>query len=122
VFCGLLAFVGHMFPVYLRFKGGKGVATGLGVALALNWMAALAAFGVWVLVLIPFRYVALSSVAGGIALPIAHLLLVEAPFGPDRIPITFFFLLGALFIVIRHLSNLRRIAQGEEPRVLSRAK
>lgn len=122
VLCGLMAFLGHLFPIYLRFKGGKGVATGLGVALALNWIAALAALGVWAGALLVFRYVALASAVGGLALPVLQLLLTKDPFGPDAVPVTVFFLFGAGLILMRHLPNFRRMLQGVEPRVPLRVK
>lgn len=122
VLCGLMAFLGHLFPIYLGFKGGKGVATGLGVALALHWIAALAALGAWAAAFLAFRYVALASAVGGVALPIAQVLLAEEPFGPDAVPITVFFFLGAGFILIRHLPNFRRMLHGSEPRVPLRVK
>ncbi|MBI2900883.1 MAG: glycerol-3-phosphate acyltransferase, partial [Planctomycetes bacterium] len=63
VFCGVTALGGHLWPVYLGFKGGKGVATAAGILFALNWLAGLAALAVWVAVFVPFRYVSLSSIA-----------------------------------------------------------
>src|SRR4029077_10259708 len=72
VFCALLALVGHLWPIYLGFKGGKGVATMGGILFAMNWMAALIACGVWVVVFIPFRYVSLGSVVAALSLPVAH--------------------------------------------------
>jgi len=114
-----MAFLGHLFPIYLRFKGGKGVATGLGVSLALNWVAALIAVGVWVLVLLPFRIVALSSIVAGVALPVSHALVSKDPFGPDFVPISIFFILGGTFVLVRHFPNVKRIARGEEPRVFA---
>lgn len=114
-----MAFLGHIFPIYLRFKGGKGVATGLGVSLALNWIAALVAVGVWVVALLPFRIVALSSILAGVALPVSHALVSKEPFGPDLVPISIFFILGGAFVLVRHIPNLKRIAHGEEPKVFA---
>lgn len=120
VFCGLMAFLGHIFPVYLAFRGGKGVATGLGVALALNWEAALIALGVWFLVLLVSRFVALASMIAGIALPVAHGFLAEKPFDPaSSLPVTIFLILGGFLVLVRHLGNLSRILRGVESKDLA---
>jgi glycerol-3-phosphate acyltransferase PlsY len=105
------AVVGHMFPVWLRFEGGKGVATGLGAFAPLVPRAALAALLAFALVAAATRYVSLGSVAGGAALAA----LAFALRGPDPVAIaaTFTFAL----VVFRHRSNLRRIFGGTERRV-----
>lgn len=120
VFCGLMAFLGHLFPIYLSFKGGKGVATGLGVSAALHPPAAAVALGVWLVVLAPFRYVSLSSVIAAVTLPAAYALLEPKGFEADRLPIAVFFVLGAVFVIVKHIPNLRRLARGEEPKILQR--
>jgi glycerol-3-phosphate acyltransferase PlsY len=118
VSCGLLAMVGHMWPIFLGFKGGKGVATVGGIVFAMNWMAALLAMGVWVLVFLPFRYVSLGSIVAAAALPVAH------HFTGDRLRrrweapwiITIFLSVAAALVVWRHRSNIGRLLKGTETR------
>lgn len=107
---GAAAIVGHVFSLYLRFKGGKGVATATGVFLALSPVAMLIATAVWVLVLRIGRMVSLASVLAALVLIIA-LLLTESR--------TEVLLLGvgvSLFVIVMHRSNIGRILRGEEHR------
>jgi glycerol-3-phosphate acyltransferase PlsY len=105
------AVVGHMYPVWLRFKGGKGVATGLGAFAPLAPLAALAAVAAFVLVGLTTRFVSLGSIAGGVTL--AGLALAWR--GPD--PVAIAAVCTAALVVFRHRSNLRRILEGTERRV-----
>jgi glycerol-3-phosphate acyltransferase PlsY len=107
----LAAAVGHMYPVWLRFRGGKGVATGLGAFAPLVPRAALGAVAVFALVALVTRFVSLGSVAGGAAL--AGLALALR--GPDPVAIAAAF--TAALVVFRHRSNLRRILAGTERRM-----
>jgi acyl-phosphate glycerol 3-phosphate acyltransferase len=117
VAAGLAAFVGHMFPVYLRFRGGKGVATGTGaVAVLLPGPTAVAAL-VWVATLATLRYVSLSSVLAALTLAAFRLLTTAEPFSPGEATITTFSLLAAALVIFRHRSNLARLSRGEENRV-----
>lgn len=117
VFCALLALVGHLWPVYLGFRGGKGVATMGGILFALNWAAALIAMAVWVVVFIPFRYVSLGSVIAALSLPVAH------HFTSQVVPrwklpwiITVFLGVAAILVIYRHKGNLKRLIEGTEKR------
>jgi glycerol-3-phosphate acyltransferase PlsY len=103
--------VGHMFPVWLRFRGGKGVATGLGAFAPLAPAAALGAVAVFVLAALATRFVSLGSVAGGVALGAVALALR----GPD--PVAIAAALTAALVVFRHRANLRRILGGTERRM-----
>jgi acyl-phosphate glycerol 3-phosphate acyltransferase len=117
VAAGLAAFVGHMFPVYLRFRGGKGVATGSGVVAVLLPGPTAAAIVVWVSVLVATRYVSLASVLAAVTLAVVRLLTTPQPFGEaERIP-TAFSLLAALLVIARHRSNLGRLSRGTENRL-----
>ena len=111
VFVGLAPVVGHMFPLFFRFRGGKGVATAFGVLLALSPMVAVLSFFVWALVLIVTRYVSLASIISSAG---ATLLLAVFGYGPHILLMAF---LIALLIVIRHRSNIERLLRGEEPKV-----
>ena len=110
---GLAAFLGHLFPVYLRFKGGKGVATALGVFLALEPVAIPILLVVFIAVLLLWRYVSLGSLVGTALMPVL-LLLFGAPAE---------YVLGSLivgvFIYWKHRENIRRIMAGTESRFSS---
>jgi glycerol-3-phosphate acyltransferase PlsY len=105
------AVVGHMFPVWLRFHGGKGVATGLGAFAPLAPKAALAAVVAFAVVAAVTRYVSLASVAGGMALAVTAFVLR----GPD--PVAIATALTAALVAFRHRTNLRRILGGTERRM-----
>ena len=105
---GLCAMLGHMFPVYLRFKGGKGVATVAGLLFAMNWMAALIGLGVFVLAFLPSRYISLGSIAGALAVPVAN------HFTRGHWMLTVFFAVAGLLVVVRHRSNIQRLIAGTE--------
>ena len=106
----LLAVVGHMYPVWLRFQGGKGVATGLGAFAPLAPLAALAAVAGFAAVAWATRYVSLGSVAGALALVLLAWLLGGSA------PVVGSALVAAGLIVFRHRSNLRRVLGGTERR------
>jgi glycerol-3-phosphate acyltransferase PlsY len=108
VLYGLLAMAGHMVPVYLRFRGGKGVATVAGLLFAMNWMAALVGLGVWLLAFLPFRYISLASIAGALAVPVANHVT------KGRWMLTAFFAFAALLVIVRHRSNIQRLLAGTE--------
>ena len=114
VACGLAAVLGHVFNPFLAFKGGKGVATAAGVILALDPRPAVAALGVFLLVLVLFRYVSLASICAAVAL--APLMLL---FGLSM-EVVVFAVLAASVVVLRHRANLGRIAKGSEPRVFAK--
>ncbi|MGD0230813.1 MAG: glycerol-3-phosphate 1-O-acyltransferase PlsY [Syntrophorhabdales bacterium] len=105
------AFAGHLFPLYLTFKGGKGVATALGVFLAMSPLAVLIAFIVFSGVLFMTRYVSLGSLAGSALMPLI-LLWLDAP--PGYVIIS---AIMAVFIFLRHKDNMKRLCQGTEHRI-----
>ncbi|HEY1380870.1 MAG TPA: glycerol-3-phosphate 1-O-acyltransferase PlsY [Gemmataceae bacterium] len=117
VAAGLVAFVGHMFPVYLRFRGGKGVATGTGVVAVLLPGPTAVAVLVWVSVLVATRYVSLASVLAAVALAVVRLLATPEPFAESERILTAFSLLAAVLVAVRHRSNLARLSRGNENRV-----
>lgn len=117
VFCALLALVGHMWPIYLGFRGGKGVATIGGILFAMNWMAALIAMAVWLALFIPFRYISLGSVVAALSLPVAnHLTARYLPQWKTPWVLTAFFAVAAVLVIFRHKANLKRLREGTEPR------
>ena len=109
--CAFLAVLGHCYPIYLKFKGGKAVATGFGVLAVLYLQAGLMAFGVWVLILLAFRYVALAALVAFGVLPFLMGWLY-----PEPISVTFSIGLAVL-IFLRHRENISRMLAGEENRV-----
>jgi glycerol-3-phosphate acyltransferase PlsY len=108
---GLAAFLGHVFPVWLRFKGGKGVATAAGVLIAFDWRLGLAAIALWLVLAAATRYSSLAALGAALAAPAAAWYL----FGP-----------GALFaavaimgvvLIVRHRANIAKLVRGEESRI-----
>ncbi len=113
VLCGAAAVVGHVFPVFFRFHGGKGAATFLGVLLILSWQALILALVVWVLVLILSGYVSVSTMLAACSVPVYALLAPGVGFNS---PLFWFGIAMALFIVFTHRSNIRRLTAGTENR------
>jgi glycerol-3-phosphate acyltransferase PlsY len=119
---GLAALVGHCFPVWLKFKGGKGVAAALGVFLALCPAAALAALLLFMIVVAIWRYVSLGSITAAAAIPLLMYFLWAPRHAPPLI-ITCGSLAAAVLVVYKHDGNIQRLVQGEEPKIsLSRKK
>lgn len=115
VLCGLAAVIGHTCPVWLQFKGGKGVATGLGVAAVLAWQATLIAFAVFAIVFGIRRIVSLASILAAIAFAVAVLTLNgPEPFASGNWSLTVFAIALPSLIVLRHASNIGRLWRGEE--------
>jgi glycerol-3-phosphate acyltransferase PlsY len=112
----LAALVGHCFPVWLRFKGGKGVATALGVFTVLSPLAALAALTLFVLVVAYWRYVSLGSIFAAAAMPLLIYFLWAPPHAPPLIVTAGTFAASAL-IVWKHEANVQRLVQGGEPKL-----
>jgi glycerol-3-phosphate acyltransferase PlsY len=110
---GVVGVVANVFPVWLRFKGGKGIATALGVFLALVPWVALAALGLFILVVLATRFVSLGSILAAVSIPLFTLLLV-----PTRTPAL---LLGesliSLLSILRHRANIDRLLHGTESRM-----
>jgi glycerol-3-phosphate acyltransferase PlsY len=116
-FAALCAVLGHMFPIWLGFRGGKGVATGFGVFLVVSPWAALAAIGVFAVVLAISRYVSVSSIVAAFSFPVFAWFLVTGARPP------FFFAAGAivsLLIIVKHHQNIRRLIAGTETRIGAR--
>ncbi len=119
MFGGLAALLGHCFPLWLRFKGGKGVATGLGVFAVLCPLAALAAALFFVLVFLFWRFVSLASISAAAALP----LLVYFLWAPHHAPplvVSIGTLFASALIIYKHDANLQRLVEGTEPRFVPR--
>jgi len=109
----LFAVLGHMFPIWLRFRGGKGVATGFGVFLVAAPLAALAAISVFAILLLLSRYVSVASILGAASFPVFAWLLVRGPRPAVFIAVQF---IVALLIIAKHHQNIRRLLEGQESR------
>lgn len=107
---GLAAFLGHLFPVWLGFKGGKGVATFLGILLALAWPVGLAACAMWLITAVVFR---ISSLAALVAAATSVVWLMV--FYQGRMVVLVFIL--TVLVYIRHWANIQRLKAGTEPRI-----
>jgi glycerol-3-phosphate acyltransferase PlsY len=108
---GGAAFFGHLFPVWLGFKGGKGVATFFGTLLAACWPVGILAGATWLVVAAIFRISSLAGLTAAILAP-AYVLLVHRP-----TPLVVLAVVMAVLIYIRHAANIRRLLKGEEPRI-----
>jgi glycerol-3-phosphate acyltransferase PlsY len=117
VFVALATIMGHNFPIYLRFKGGKGVATSLGAVFALDPIASAAAFVAFVVVIAVTRYVSLSSAFGATAFLVAHFVREPDPFNRTNAAMTVVTILLWGMLMIRHRKNFRRIIDGTEPKI-----
>ena len=108
---GLAAFVGHLWPVFFRFQGGKGVATAAGVLLGINPWLGLATLLTWLIVVAFFRYSSLASIVSAVFAPFYQLLIWGG--GPAAIAITVI----SLLLIWRHSANIRKLFQGTESRI-----
>lgn len=110
LFAALGAFLGHLYPIWLRFKGGKGVAVSLGILLSLFWPAGLLAFATWLAVVAVYRISSLAALVAAVMTPI-YLLL----FG--RVHEAVLALVLAMLVFVVHSANIRRLLRGDEPRI-----
>ncbi len=107
---GLAAFCGHVFSLFLRFKGGKGVATALGVFLALSPLAVCIVLGVFIVLMLKWRYVSLGSVVAAAVMPVAIMLM-----GSDR-SLVIVTMIIAVIVIAKHHENIKRLLAGTENR------
>lgn len=112
---GVVALLGHCFPVWLKFKGGKGVATALGVFLMLAPLAALSALIFFVIVVLAWRFVSLGSISAAAAIPLLVYLLWAPGHAPPLVVI-FGTLFAAALVIVKHDANLQRLVDGTEPK------
>ncbi|MBL9054351.1 MAG: glycerol-3-phosphate 1-O-acyltransferase PlsY [Tabrizicola sp.] len=110
---GLCAFLGHLFPVWLKFKGGKGVATFLGILLALSWQVGLAACATWLVTALVTRMSSLAALMAAASTAMWMLLFAEGRF-------LLLALVMTILIYVRHAENLKRIKAGTEPKIGAR--
>ena len=116
IVAAVFAVVGHVFPVWLRFKGGKGVATMFGSFIPISWFAVAAAVAVWILVVAFWRYSSLASMAAAAALPVLIYLFYAPRHAPPE-SVTYGTVFVSLLVLLKHSDNLRRLAAGTENRL-----
>ncbi len=115
VLAALLALVGHLFPIWLGFRGGRGVATGVGVFLPICWQAVIVAIIVWIAVVAFWRYVSLASVTAAASLPLLVYLLY-APRHAPPLAVSAGTSAAMVLIILRHQPNIVRLLSGTEPK------
>lgn len=111
---GLGAFLGHLFPVWLNFKGGKGVATYIGVLLGAYWPAALVFCAIWLIAAVVSRYSSLSALLASVVTPVVADMLGERPVAVLAAIMT-------LFLLWKHRANIERLMRGKEPKIGAKA-
>ncbi len=127
---GLFCIVGHIYPLYFSFKGGKGVATMAGVFLVLDWRVLLIALAMFIIVVLISGIVSIGSVLAAMTLPVstyllydrAHVYTFELLGLPQYVVITLFSALFALIVFIKHIPNMKRLVKGEEKRIFGKKK
>jgi acyl phosphate:glycerol-3-phosphate acyltransferase len=108
---GFAAILGHSKSIFLGFTGGKSVATGIGILLALSWQVGLSTIGIFAVVIAISRIVSLSSIAGAVAVSILMAIFHQP------LPYILFGIAGGLYVIIRHRSNIERLIAGTEPKI-----
>jgi glycerol-3-phosphate acyltransferase PlsY len=119
---GGAAFLGHLFPVWLGFKGGKGVATFMGLLLAAAWPLGLMAIATWLIVAVLFRMSSFAALVAALASPLLALLPLPLMGLPASGPVLALAVASALLIWLRHHENIARILKGTEPRIGAKAR
>ena len=112
---GLSTLIGHIWPIWLNWKGGKAVATGLGIFLGLSWQVGLATLGIFIIIITLFRIVSLASVSAALALPLIMFLSFST--SNFSLPFLIISLLAMTLVIWRHRENIVRLIKGKEPRI-----
>ena len=110
---GISAISGHIWPIWLKGRGGKAVATGLGMFLALSWKVGLASLGIFLIVLAKSKFVSLSSISAAIFLPFLMFFNLSNFFHPY----VFFSFLVSVLVIWKHRTNIKRLLKGEESKI-----
>jgi glycerol-3-phosphate acyltransferase PlsY len=112
----IAVFIGHLYPIFLKFKGGKGVATAFGVMIAVQPLLALAAMATWIIIAMFFRLSSLAALTCAVFAPLYYffggMLMWQA-----HLPIGVALIVIAIFLLVRHKANIHRLIQGTEPRI-----
>ena len=118
---GLAAFLGHLYPVFFDFKGGKGVATAAGVLFGVHWLLGLACMGTWALVAYVSRYSSLSALSCAMLAPLYYVLFDRGLWYVDRSVLLMLVVMGAL-LIYRHKENISKLLQGKESKLGAKSK
>ena len=110
------AFLGHLYPVFFKFQGGKGVATAAGALLGIEWLLGLATLATWLIIAYFTRYSSLASMASAAFAPLFYLLGNRGPWYMERSVLIAIFMIG-LLLVIRHRENINKLLQGKESKL-----
>ena len=108
---GLAAFLGHLYPVFFSFRGGKGVATAFGVIVGISWMSGLAVLATWLVMAQLFKISSLSALTAAVLTPL-YLWLIE-----DSQALLFMGLIMSVLLIIRHRSNIKNLISGKETKI-----
>ena len=108
--------IGHMWPVYLKFKGGKGVSTIAGILLAIAPLSLLTAGIAWIIVFYSSRYVSLASISATVILPVTAFFLSKMEIYPLSMPLQLMLVFLSLLVIVRHIGNIKRLINGTENR------
>ena len=114
-FAGLFCVLGHIFPCFFGFKGGKGVASAFGFIVVTNWHVGLLALGVWLVMAFLFRYSSLAALTAAVSVPVFSFFMVEPVYA-------LFYSFIAVLVIIRHHANIRRLFRGEESKITFKKK
>jgi acyl phosphate:glycerol-3-phosphate acyltransferase len=117
----LAAFLGHLYPVFFKFKGGKGVATAVGVIFGIHWLLGLACLGSFAIMLYFFRYVSLASLVGAAFAPFYYLFGDRAAWYASK-PVLLAIFVMTVLLVIRHRENINRLLAGTESKLGAKKK
>jgi acyl phosphate:glycerol-3-phosphate acyltransferase len=113
---GLAAFLGHLYPVFFRFQGGKGVATFIGVVFGIHWLLGVATGLTWIIIAFFFRYSSLASLIAAVFAPTFYLLMDRTQWYAEA-PVAMALFIMALLLAWRHRANIERLLRGKETRL-----
>jgi acyl phosphate:glycerol-3-phosphate acyltransferase len=116
---GLAAFIGHAWPVFFKFKGGKGVATAAGVLFGIHWVLGLATLVSWLVIAYFFRYSSLAAIVAAAFAPVAYLLGNRVQWYAEK-PILLAIFLMSVILVVRHRENINRLLKGTESKLFAK--
>ncbi len=117
---GLAAFLGHLYPVYFKFKGGKGVATAAGIIFAIQWPLGLATLGAWLITAFFFRYSSLAALVAAVLAPVLYWLGSDLAWDVQR-PVSLLLMAMSAMLVYAHRDNITRLLKGTESRLGKKA-